>query len=352
MLNFVRAAQLEVGVACPTTGPLAQALNDHDVARFPWDGRHGRDDSLSARRQELAGIVDRYQPELLHANSLSMGRLAGPVAAEQRRIGVAHLRDILKLSQRAVDDLNRNRQLIAVSHATRRHHIAQGIDGQKIVVLYNGVDGQQFEPRPRTQYLHRQLKLSARARLVVSIGQIGLRKGLDVAARAFAAIAASHPSVHWLIVGERHSNKPESLQFESDLRARANQAPLSGRVHFLGSREDVPKLLNECELLIHAAHQEPLGRVLLEAAASGVPVVATEVGGTAEIFPSRHDGAILVSRGNVAALAAAASSILSDSEMRATLARAARQRAVQHFDAEDAGHRQVAIYRKLLKGAY
>ena len=92
--------------------------------------------------------------------------------------------------------------------------------------------------------------------------------------------------MHWLIVGERTSNKDESRNFESGLRSTAAQPPLAGRVHFLGSIADVPRLMTECVLLVHAARQEPLGRVLLEAAASGLAVVATDVGGTREIFPT------------------------------------------------------------------
>ena len=65
----------------------------------------------------------------------------------------------------------------------------------------------------------------------------------------------------------------------------ASQPPLAGRVHFLGNRHDVAQLLSECTALVHAARQEPLGRVLLEAAACGTAVVATDVGGTREIFP-------------------------------------------------------------------
>ena len=190
----------------------------------------------------------------------------------------------------------------------------------KCVVSYNGVDLDQFAPRPATGYLHRELNLPNAARLVATIGQLGLRKATDVALAAALEIASEVPDVHWLIVGERTSGKQESLDFERRLHSIAAEAPLAGRVHFLGRRNDVHLLLNECVLLVHAARQEPLGRVLLEAAASGLPVVATDVGGTREIFPTPDDGAVLVPPDNRQALANAVLGLLQNEPHRQSLA--------------------------------
>jgi glycosyltransferase involved in cell wall biosynthesis len=74
------------------------------------------------------------------------------------------------------------------------------------------------------------------------------------------------------------------VEYERVLHDLATQSSLQGHVHFLGVRNDVSEILNELTILLHTARQEPLGRVLLEAAASQVPVIATNVGGTGEIF--------------------------------------------------------------------
>ena len=227
-------------------------------------------------------------------------------------------------------------------------HVAQGLDGDKCVVTYNGVDLDQFAPRPATGYLHRELNLPNAARLVATIGQLGLRKATDVALAAALEIASDVPDVHWLIVGERTSDKQESLDFERRLHSIAAEAPLAGRVHFLGRRNDVHLLLNECVLLVHAARQEPLGRVLLEAAASGVPVVATDVGGTREIFPTPGDGAVLVSPDNRQALANAVLRLLQNEPHRQSLALGARQRAADAFDVRRASERLIEQYRHVL----
>jgi glycosyltransferase involved in cell wall biosynthesis len=211
-------------------------------------------------------------------------------------------------------------------------------------VIHNGVDLDEFCPREATGYLHAELGIPAGAPLVATIGQIGLRKGVDVV----LAAARRVPGVHWLVVGERTSEKEESRQFEERLHTMARETNLAGRVHFLGTRSDMPDLMNECALLVHAARQEPLGRVLLEAAACGLPVVATDVGGTREIFPLEADGAVLVAPDDGDALAKAIESLLDEPGRRTELGQAARRRAESAFDVRQAAAGLIDLYRSVL----
>lgn len=348
-LDHIRAAGMTPVAMAPPDGPLAEELAARDVELIPFrvgqavpdmkvENMHQRIvrhsltyDKASVRRR-LEEILLRRRPLLLHANSLSMGRLSGPVAARLCVPSIAHLRDIIRLSARAADDLNCHTRLLAVSEAVRRFHVSGGVDAEKFHVLHNGVDLDEYRPRPPTGYLHRELGLPADALLVGTVGQIGLRKGQDVLLRAAATTANRAPQVHFLIVGERNSEKEESRRFEADLH-RASEGALAGRVHFLGRRGDVAALLNELTLLVHPARQEPLGRVLLEAAAAAAPVVATAVGGTPEIFPPHSHAARLVKPDDPAALAAAMLELLGDEPLRRRIALAARLRAETAFDA-------------------
>jgi glycosyltransferase involved in cell wall biosynthesis len=209
------------------------------------------------------------------------------------------------------------------------------------------VDLERFQPRPRSGYLHRELGLAPEADLVGTIGQICLRKGQDVFLRAATILSDKLPNVHCLIVGERWSDKSESRQFETDLHAAAT-GPLAGRVHFVGYRSDVNRILGELSLLVHPARQEPLGRVLLEAAASGVPVVATDVGGTREISPPGSETARLVPPDDPEAMAAAVLRLMGDKGLRACLGAAARRRAAEAFDANLAARGLVEHYREVV----
>mgnify|MGYP002623187411 FL=1 len=273
-----------------------------------------------------------------------MGRLTGAAAG---RIGIpctAHLRDILKLSPAAIHDLNGNAQLVAVSHAVREFHTARGLDTERVRVIYNGIDCGAFRPGPRTGSLHRELGLADSAFLVATIGQICLRKGQDVFAESALPIAAAIPDAHFLLIGTRHSTKPESIDFESGIAARFHAAGLADRFHPLGERSDVPGLLGEIDVLVHTARQEPFGRVLLEAAAAGVPIVATDVGGTPEMLTDgRH--ALLVRPDDPQSIADAVVRLASDCEPAAQLSRAAREHVASTFPVERSARELLKLWR-------
>jgi len=350
-LEGIEASGFSPAVICPPQGPLADALRRLDVDVLPFEPRSAAGQRLDQPRlrEEMARLLGHHRGDLLHANSLSMGRLSGPVAAELQMPSIAHLRDIVKLSRQAVADLSRHARLLAVSRAAADFHTAAGVPPQKTRVLYNGVDLAEFRPRPGSGYLHRQLRLPPDALLVGTIGQICLRKGQDVLVRAAAEVAGKLKNVHYLIVGARHSEKEESRRFEADLNAAAT-GPLAGRLHFLGFRDDVEQILCELALLVHPARQEPLGRVLLEAAAAGAAVVATDVGGTGEIFPPESRAARLVPPDDAGALAAAIRQLVADRALRRRLSRAARRRAEEAFDIRDATAALLAHYREVASG--
>jgi glycosyltransferase involved in cell wall biosynthesis len=345
-LPAVKAAGFEIAALAPERGPVAAELArrgvDVHLTNSPGDA------SQAQRRERLAAAIRRIRPDLVHANSLSMSRLAGPVTAELGVARIGHLRDIVSLSRRAVADINRHNRLIAVSQATRDWHVSQGLDPAKVHVCYNGVDLEHFQPRPASGYLHRELGLPTEAPLVGSIGQLVMRKGLDVAMEAMRSLLTAFPNVHWVIVGERYSQKEEAVVHERRLREAAATPPLAGRVHFLGVREDVNRILNELMLLLHAARQEPLGRVILEAAASGVPIVATDVGGTAEILPRDEFGEFLSPADDPVALAKAAGGLLRDPALRKRVSAQLRSRVVKVFDAAEAGAWLVQHYHAVL----
>ena len=351
VLGGVQAAGYEVSAAAPPRGRLADALRHQGVAIHPLElhDTSGLRWPLEQSRARLAQLLRAAQPDLVHANSLAMGRLLGPVVAELGTPSLAHLRDIVRLSRQAIADLNCHRRLLAVSRATRDYHVAAGLAANKTVVVPNGVDLQRFQPRAPTGTIHRQLGLPPTARLIGTIGQISLRKGVDVMLDAFRAIVGqSSEDIHLLVVGSRFSEKEESRDLERQLRCAAEVGRLKGRVHFLGYRDDVASLLPELTLLVHTARQEPLGRVLLEAAAAGRAIVATDVGGTAEIFPPGLAAARLVPPDDPARLAHEIRTLLDDAPACRQLAAAARRRAVDAFGVDRAATALIDQYRQTL----
>ncbi|MGE0534651.1 MAG: glycosyltransferase family 4 protein [Pirellulales bacterium] len=355
-IPWVRDAGWELSALVPVPSPAANLLTASGVRivpslfGIPADRRHA---SLDERRARLAEVLVRQSPDLVIANSLSMARLAGPVTAALGLRAGGHLRDIVRLSAAAVADVNRLDRLWAVSQAARDEHLAQGVSSDKLRVAYNGIDLEAFQPRPASGSLIRELCLPAGAQLIGVIGQLVQRKGVDLALEAFVSVAVDRPDWHLVVIGERYSQKDEALQFESQLHTRRVQSGIAERIHFLGWRDDVHKLLAELTLLVHAARQEPLGRVLLEAAACGLPVMATDVGGTREVFADHGTAnpelaCELVPAGNVQALATGMRRLIDDASRRAALGIAARRQMERNFDIRQRGPALAAEYRELL----
>lgn len=352
----------------PGQGRLSEAFRERMVPLAAWSPF----DDAGSRRSDtdiensLVRLIESLKPDLVHGNSLAMSRLLGRISGRLTVPTSGHLRDIIKLSKAAIADLNENQLLVAVSSATKEFHVRQEIDERRVTTVHNGVDLERFQPRPATGWLCEELGLGrfpnggavsagtesvsdsvGKVKLIACIGQIGLRKGQDVLATAAPLIAAQVPQVHFLIIGERTSGKAESIQFEQDLRERFAEHGLSSRLHLLGHREDVARILNEVDLLVHPANQEPYGRVLLEASASGLPIVATDVGGTPEIVINGTTGYLVPAR-EPELLAEAVVNVLSNEEESRRLRQNSRQRAVDEFSVEVAAGRLALMWNRIL----
>ena len=350
-LPFLRRAGWKLTAVVPEDGALAQRLQAEQCRTIAWNpSEDGRTRPLEERRRILHDIlqVEAGDVNLVHANSLSMSRVSGPVVQELGLPSIGHLRDIVRLNKTVIGDLNRHTRLLAVSEATRAHHVAQGLDPDRSFAMHNGVDLDAFCPRERTGYFHEELGLDSSARLIGVIGQIGLRKGTDSLLEAAAEIVSVHEDVHFLMFGNRWSDKAESIEFEASLRRTSETPPLTEHVHWMGYRPEAARILNELTLVAHAARQEPLGRVLLEAAASGTPVVATDVGGTREIFPEAT-GVELVPPDDPPAMRDAVLAILDDPSREASLRDAVRRRAIAAFDIKTAASNLLRHYESVAR---
>ncbi len=328
----------------PPEGALASALRAIDIAVV---GRH----------DEISDVVNRRLYDLVHANSLAMSLHLGVHAKCLGVPTLGYLRDIVRLSGAKITQLNDNSRLLAVSEAVRAHHVAQGIDASRTHVLHNGIDLTKFLPSPLAgegpgvRGLRAEVQLPLSAQLIGIIGQIILRKGQDTALAAVAPLLQSDPALHVVILGERHSEKLETVEYERKLHAIAAGAGVADRVYYLGTRDDVPQILPQFTLLLHMARQEPLGRVLLEAAACGVPVVATDVGGTHEIFPRAvDDGALLVPVDDAAAARTAVQTILADDALARRMGLAGRKRIESAFSVEQSAAGLLRHYEEVAFG--
>ena len=193
---------------------------------------------------------------------------------KEARQAASNLRAPLAAAVRAAD------RVITVSSALQAVALELGADPARIQVIGNGIDLAKFRPIPRPD-ARRRLNLPADARVLVTVGTLVERKGFHRVIDVMPRLLASLPDVHYLVVGGAGPEGDDSGQ----LHRRVAELGLHERVHFLGPvpPESLHVALSAADVFVLASRYEGWANVLLEAMACGLPVVATDVGGNAEV---------------------------------------------------------------------
>lgn len=164
-------------------------------------------------------------------------------------------------------------RVILVSHAMRRRLPSWWVPDNRVRILHNAlmVDsyGENFSPRSREPKSRDVVNL-------LSVGRLSPEKGLTLLLRAVARLKGEYPGVRVLFAG----TGPQ----EGELRRLSDDLGLAKHVSFLGYVSDMPALYSTADLVVQSSLTEGLPNVILETAFLGVPVVATAVGGTAEVI--------------------------------------------------------------------
>lgn len=351
VLRHLSGPEFEFRALVRPQSALGDALKERGINTLPFEriSEPGNWQGPAERNARAVNdLLDAHfrDVDLIHGNSLSTALFTG-LAGELRKIpAVGHVREIEGLNPTRARRLGKNRKLIAVSEAVRSHLEREGVPREKIEVIHNGVDLQTLDPDRVKGSIRDELGIIRTSPLIAAIGQISARKATDVFIAAVCRLARRYPELHALVVGERFSRKAQNVEIETDLRQSVRGEGLEGRIHLVGWREDVPAILGDLDLLVHAARQEPLGRVLLEASAMGIPSVATKVGGNPEIIDNGLTG-WLVPPDNPDALAERIALVLDNPHERARAGLEARRKAERVFSGELSARRMAKVYREL-----
>jgi glycosyltransferase involved in cell wall biosynthesis len=197
---------------------------------------------------------------------------------------------------------------------------------EKICFMPNAVDVERFTPAKGTRERVRKALGLAGEFTWLAVGHLRISKDYPTMLQAFRKVCAESPAARLLIAG--------CGPLGEALARQAREMGLDGPVRFLGIREDVPELMAAADGLLMSSRYEGTPLAILEAGASGLPVVATRVGGNAEVIVDGTSG-VLVESGDPAALAGACLRVMRASpEERAELARRARRRVETAFSLE------------------
>jgi glycosyltransferase involved in cell wall biosynthesis len=214
-----------------------------------------------------------------------------------------------------------------------------GEPGQ-FVSIPSGIDLKRFERRNKAPAdVKASLGLSPSGVLIGSVGRLDPVKGHTYLIDAFGILAPRFPDLHLALVGDG--------ELLSDLRSRTQHLGLTDRVLFLGWREDVPDLLHAFDLFVFPSLSEGMGRGLVEAMASRLPIVATRVCSIPEVLADGEAG-YLVEPADSLSLACGIETLLRDPELQDRLAKAARERA-RNYSVETMLQRIEAVYQSFLE---
>jgi glycosyltransferase involved in cell wall biosynthesis len=206
-----------------------------------------------------------------------------------------------------------------------------GIPADRVTVILNGVDHELFQS-PRAA--------PSGPPIILSVGRLEPEKDQHILIEAFRLVVADHPQAQLWLVG--NGSLRETL---ISLVARYD---LAGRVQVLPGRPNLRPLFQEAAVFALSSLAEGLPNVVLEAMVAGLPVVATSVGGLPEVVRPGRTG-WLVPPGDVPALAAALSHLLSDPETSQAFGRAGREQAVRDFSLASMVRSHEEIFLTLLR---
>jgi glycosyltransferase involved in cell wall biosynthesis len=231
------------------------------------------------------------------------------------------------------------RRIVAVSEAGRAAYLAQGWDRpQRVVTVHNGVAR---TPVPGAgPGVRAELGLGPDDVVAAMVTVLREGKGHEVAAEAVAALRSSHPRLRLLVLGEG----PHRADIERVL------APLGDAVVFGGHRDDVMRVLDAVDVLLHPTRWDAFPTALLEAMAAGVPVVATAVGGIPEIVDDGVTGLLVPAPPTGPDVTTALAALHDDAGRRRAMGDAGRARFAERFAVGAWARRLRALYDEVLAG--
>lgn len=346
--------EYDITIACAPGGPLierarAEGLRVVEISSLCRNPHLWKD--LCAFRQ-IYRLMRSARFDIVHTHSTKaglLGRLAARLAGVPVILFTAHgwaftegrkywvrwlLAQIERLSSFA------SNKLICVSEHDRRTALKFSVaSAEKLVTIYNGLAEIAPDHLVDRGHLRRELGIEESARVLTMVGRLAPQKDPIALVEACWTLSWRVPRWHLLIVGDG----PLRAQTEQAIRARG----LQGQITLLGERNDVPRILAASDIFVLPSRWEGLPLTIIEAMLAELPVVATRVGGVAELVEDAITG-LLVPPNDPQALKRALAQLLEEAEVRKRMGEEGRRRALERFTIEHMISQTGQLYGQLL----
>ncbi len=290
---------------------------------------------VSLIRAEAIDVIHAHLP---NAHSLAgiLSRLTETPALATIHSRYLDMRDfeVHKLTQTHIN---------VVAKTAYFHALNLGIPPSKLRFIANGVDTDIFRPVAKTNYLHSIVNVVAGTPLVGFIGRLSPEKGPEVFIQAAGIAHKRLQNCHFVLVGEG----PLRAKLENDI----NNLGLANYIHMAGLQGDMPRVYASLDLSVSTSYSEGMPLAIIEAMASGLPVVATNVGGVVDIIEVGGTG-VLHGAGDYTGIADSIVTLMSDESTRIAMGKAARKRVEEKFELNDSASQTLELLRSLTSVGY
>lgn len=331
-------------------GRIGEEMRSEGTDVVCFDRKPGRDWGVSRR---MAAAIRERNLDVIHAHQYTpffYAALAKALCQNRPKLVLTehgrHFPDRVSPTRRAVNRLVLDRFADAVTACC--HFSAEGLiqtdgfAGARIRVIENGIETDRYGPPADAERAKAAAGLEPHRRYVIHVARHHPVKDQRTLLRGFAAAVPDLPGVDLLLVGDGPL-RPELESLAVELR-------IPDRVRFLGIRSDIPDLMRAADVFALTSLSEAASLTLLEAMASGLPVVVTAVGGNPEIVRHEREG-LLFPRGDAAGCAAALVRLFREPELARALGAAGRARVLERYQLSRTVEQYHDLYRSLAGGS-
>lgn len=332
-------------IILPSEGVLAVALRQRDIEvhivsypilrrkYFNLQGVLKYVNGYFKATNRIYKIVKNRKINLLHVNTIAV--LEGIALKRKLKVPLIwHVHEIITTPRIVykVTSLLLGRyadQVIAVSNAVAQHLVNSGkVDKEKIKVIYNGVDNKVFNPNVKIDYLFDEFNVPKDSIRVGMIGRVNAWKGQMDFLKATAPLLEQHPKLYLFMVGGVFKGEEQRM---TDLKNAVAALPYHERIIISDFRKDTPNLHNFFDIFVlPSTRPDPLPTVVLEAMATGKPVIGYSHGGITEMVKDKYNG-LLVSPNEPKFLAKSINQLLTNKELRMITGKNSLKRQNKYF---------------------
>jgi len=336
LLQGLKGSGVRSILVCPEGSEIAQAAAGFaEVHPLPMRGEL---DVLFGLR--LIRLIRKVRPDLIHVHSRRGADLWGAVAARATgtRAVLTRRVDNPENAMLARFKYRQFARVVSISEGIRQVLIKEGVPARHVSCVHSAVDMADRRQDCDRSWFRREFGLAESHQTVAVIAQLIPRKGHRFLIEAAPEILEKCPEAHFLFFGKG--------ALRQELESLCAEAGIRDKVIFAGFRDDLRHILPCIDLVVHPALMEGLGVSLLQAAASGVPIVGARSGGIPEIVRDGVNG-YLVPPGDAQALIDPISRLLSDGTLAAGFGEAGHRIVKEHFSIEAMVAGNLEIYRQL-----